>query len=94
MEPHLKNLDVKCLRCGVMNIPENRICGACGASLPLIYDEEGKAFTGGDLYKQYLTPPKSQKGVPSGVARTRWILRVVILFLVLWMVYQYLHPVH
>ncbi len=92
MEPHLKNLDVKCLRCGAMNIPENRICGACGASLPLIYDEEGKPFMGGDLFKQYLPPPKSPKGIPPGVNRTRWILRVLILLLALWVAYRLIHP--
>jgi len=35
------NYDLECLRCGGMNIPENHICGRCGANLPLLYDEEG-----------------------------------------------------
>jgi len=91
MEPHLKNLDVKCLRCGAMNIPENRICGACGANLPVIFDESGKAFTGGDLFKQYLPPEKNKAGTSAGVNRTRWILRALILFLGLWVVYRLMH---
>jgi ribosomal protein L40E len=37
-----KNLDVECLKCGAFNIPENRVCGRCGASLPVVFDEEGK----------------------------------------------------
>jgi hypothetical protein len=91
MESHLKNLDVKCLRCGVMNIPENRICGACGANLPVIYDEAGKPFTGGALFKQYLPPPKNRTGIPAGVNRTRWILRGLIVLLALWVAYRLMH---
>ncbi len=33
--------DIQCLRCRSWNIPDNHICGNCGASLPVLYDEEG-----------------------------------------------------
>ena len=39
-----KNYDLKCLDCGAFNIPENLVCGACGASLPVVYDKNGKVF--------------------------------------------------
>jgi hypothetical protein len=38
------NLDAQCLRCGAMNIPDNHICGRCGANLPVVYDTEGNVF--------------------------------------------------
>jgi len=41
---HPRNSDVKCLRCDAFNLPENHVCGRCGASLPMVYDEEGKIF--------------------------------------------------
>lgn len=60
-----KNLDVKCLRCGAMNIPENKICGRCGASLPLVYDEEGKVFDWKeDPYYQALLKNATGTGPP------------------------------
>lgn len=37
-----KTTDLECLRCGVKNVPENRVCGRCGASLPTVYDREGR----------------------------------------------------
>jgi hypothetical protein len=30
--------------CRAANIPENIICGACGASLPVVYDKDGRVF--------------------------------------------------
>jgi len=39
-----KSHDIECLNCGAYNIPENKNCGRCGASLPLVYDEQGKVF--------------------------------------------------
>ncbi len=74
-----QNLDVKCLRCGAMNIPENKICGRCGASLPLVYDSEGKVFSWekdsylGDILKR--KAPDTAKR-PDQV---RWLLRFLIL---------------
>ena len=41
---HPRTADLTCLRCGAGNIPENHVCGRCGASLPVVYDEEGKVF--------------------------------------------------
>jgi hypothetical protein len=75
-----------------MNIPENRICGACGANLPLIYDEAGKPFVGSDLYEQYWPSPKKGLELHSGVNRTRWILRGLILLLALWVAFRLIHP--
>ncbi len=94
MELHAKNLDVKCLRCGMFNIPENKICGNCGASLPIVYDEEGKPFTPVQLSEQYFPKPKTKGGVPAGVNRTRWIFRAIILLAALWVAYQVLHLHH
>jgi len=37
---------VDCLRCGSKNLMVNRICGACGASLPRILDEDGSLRRG------------------------------------------------
>ncbi len=78
-ENYPKNLDVKCLRCGAMNIPENKVCGRCGASLPLVYDEEGKVFDWKrDSYlrdvrqRQARDPSKRPEQV-------RWLLRFLIL---------------
>ena len=33
---------VACLECGANNIVANKICGACGANLPRILDDEGQ----------------------------------------------------
>ncbi len=74
-----KNLDVKCLRCGAMNIPENKICGRCGASLPLVYDEEGKVFDWKeDPYYQALLKKRDRNRSPNP-DQTRWLLRFIIL---------------
>ncbi len=91
MESRPKSFDVKCLRCGAMNIPDNRICGACGANLPIVYDEEGKPFSSGELMEQYFPQPKNEGGVPKGVNRTRWILRMIVVLLALWLAYQIIH---
>jgi hypothetical protein len=40
----VRTQDVKCLECGSFNLPENVVCGACGASLPVIFDREGRVF--------------------------------------------------
>ena len=50
MERYGKDKDVKeystgsirCLECGKENISDNKVCGWCGASLPLIYNREGR----------------------------------------------------
>ena len=33
----------KCGRCGCDNIVDNKICGHCGANLPFVYDQGGRA---------------------------------------------------
>jgi hypothetical protein len=65
-----------------MNIPENKICGRCGANLPLVYDEEGNVFQ--------LKDPKPLPGRSGFVGsrfspnNARWVLRFcVILFALL-----------
>gem|GEM_PF-1097623 len=40
-----RTTDIKCLGCGAYNIPENIVCGACGANLPVIYGSDGKVFS-------------------------------------------------
>jgi hypothetical protein len=44
-EKHPKTSDIECLKCGAFNIPENHVCGRCGANLPIVYDEEGNIFS-------------------------------------------------
>ena len=34
---------LKCLECGQENIVDNKVCGYCGANLPLVYDRGGRA---------------------------------------------------
>lgn len=76
-------MDVECLRCGAMNIPENKICGRCGASLPLVYDEEGKVFDWKkDPYYQAVFK-KGGMGKGPAVDRVRWLLRAGILLVAL-----------
>ena len=81
--PQPKSLDVKWLECGAFNIPENHVCGRCGASLPLVYDEEGKVFSwGGDVRsRQLLSQGAHRRLSPSSV---RSLMRLgVILFALL-----------
>jgi len=75
-----KNLDVECLRCGAFNVVENRICGACGASLPLVYDEDGEVFRleggvspAGRPFTPYRINPR----------KTAWVLRGLVLLFAL-----------
>ncbi|HUO57154.1 MAG TPA: hypothetical protein VMV05_03160 [bacterium] len=80
---HPKNTDVECLRCGAMNIPENHICGKCGASLPLVYDEEGKVFSWRDNahFAELLSQGPQRKMSPMAIG---WLLRLgLILFAIL-----------
>ncbi|HVZ81745.1 MAG TPA: hypothetical protein VHE12_13235 [bacterium] len=76
--------DVKCLRCGATNIPDNRICGRCGANLPLVYDEEGSVVR---LEENSFRVTRSAKrsGAAKGpsVNRTRWMLRVLVILFAL-----------
>ena len=74
-----KNLDVKCLRCGAMNIPENHICGRCGANLPLVYDEEGKVFQWEtDSYLKVMLK-RRVKDPAKRPEQIRWLLRFLVL---------------
>ena len=78
--PRRKNTDVQCLKCGVFNIPENRICGRCGASLPVVYDSQGRVFHWEEAqgYEALVHLPEP-KGRRSSVNQTRWIMRLMIL---------------
>ena len=82
--PRKKNLDVECLRCGAFNLAENVVCGACGASLPLVYDSEGEVFSWGNGVSPSGRPladiSPSRRLTPEKV---RWILRGAILFFAL-----------
>ncbi|HJT24988.1 MAG TPA: hypothetical protein VJ873_10450 [bacterium] len=87
-----KNLDVKCLRCGAMNIPENHICGHCGANLPLVYDEEGKVF---DWERDSYLKNTLKRKAPNPSQRpnqVRWLMRFGILlaaFLCAWFIMRH-----
>ncbi|HXL73535.1 MAG TPA: hypothetical protein VN963_07930 [bacterium] len=80
VSPRRKNTDVKCLKCGAFNIHENRICGRCGANLPVIYDETGQVFRWEEAqgYEALVKKPEP-KGSRTSVNKTRWILRALIL---------------
>ncbi len=79
-----KNTDVKCLKCGAFNIHENRICGRCGANLPVIYDEAGQVFRWEEAqgYEALVKKPEPKENRTS-VGKTRWILRALILIIAL-----------
>ena len=80
---HRRNYDVDCLRCGARNIPENRICGKCGASLPLVYDSGGRLHDPKELSKRWETV---KRATPAGEAVStfvRWVLRVGVILLAL-----------
>jgi len=90
---HLRNADVKCLRCGAFNVSENRVCGKCGANLPLIYDEEGKIFNWrDDPYFKVLVGKGPNRGFRMSPGSSRWVLRFGLLlfacFLALWIMRQ------
>ncbi len=78
--PRPKNRDIKCLKCGVFNIPDNRICGHCGASLPVVYDVKGEVFHWEEAqgYEALMRKPEA-RGSRSSVNRIRWIMRILIL---------------
>ena len=88
---HAKNYDAKCLRCGVMNIPENRICGSCGASLPLNYDRDGNFMMGPhdpDLSLRLKHGPGPRTISPG---RVSWFLRFGIIFFAVAVAYVLMH---
>lgn len=62
-----KNTDVKCLKCGAYNITDNRICGHCGANLPVVYDESGQVFRWEEAqgYEALTHKPQARKSGPS-----------------------------
>jgi ribosomal protein L40E len=78
-----KNNDVKCLKCGAFNIHENRICGRCGANLPIIYDEQGQVFRWEEAQGYESLVKKPVAGPRVSVGKTRWILRALILVIAL-----------
>jgi hypothetical protein len=83
-DPMPKSRDVRCLKCGSYNIPDNRICGKCGASLPVIYDDHGQVFRWEEAqgFEGLMNLPEKGKRGPS-VNRTRWLLRGMILLIAL-----------
>jgi hypothetical protein len=72
-----------------MNLPENKICGRCGANLPLIFDEEGNVFQPRDSSGPALPGLRGARFSPGNV---RWVLRFgVVLFallLALWIMHH------
>ncbi len=91
MIKQLKNSDVECLRCGARNIPENRICGACGASLPLVYDQDGNVFN-------WRGDPRLENLLHHGASRriltprtAGWLLRLLVILSALFTAFLILH---
>jgi hypothetical protein len=82
LTPTPKSRDVQCLKCGVFNIPDNRVCGRCGASLPVVYDSKGDVFRWEEAmgYEGLMGLPSKDKRRNS-VNRTRWILRGLVLLI-------------
>jgi len=89
LEPRAKSRDIRCLKCGAFNIPDNHICGRCGANLPLVYDEHGQVFHWEEAkgFKAVMKIPAARSKGPS-IGKTRWLLRgVVLLIAVLFALY-------
>ena len=87
VEHHSKNLDVLCLRCGAYNIAENRVCGRCGASLPLVYDEDGKVLSLRQhaMEREILVRRASKK-----VSSVQWFFRFGLILFALYIAYMIL----
>ena len=84
-----KTSDIKCLRCGAMNVPENHVCGRCGANLPLIYDEEGQVFDRRrEELKAMLEPVTRRRMNPQSTA---WVLRIGVILFALFMAFWIMH---
>ncbi len=70
--------DLTCLRCGVHNIPDNLVCGKCGANLPVVYDSEGNIRVVTDDAFRYSTIV-GKKGASSAFGArgegVRWMIR-------------------
>ena len=90
-ETHHKNMDVHCLRCGAYNIAENHICGRCGASLPLVYDEEGKVFS---LRQRSLDRGRLVRKKTDRVSTVRWAMRMAVVVVALYIAYLILRGHH
>jgi hypothetical protein len=73
-------MDVKCLKCGAFNIPDNHVCGRCGASLPIVYDHEGNVFNWrADSHpREFLNQATRSRNrlSPSSLA---WFLRILLI---------------
>ncbi|MGH7739610.1 MAG: hypothetical protein ACREL1_05635 [bacterium] len=80
--PRRKNLDVECLRCGAYNLAENKICGQCGANLPLVYDEDGNVAR---LSVGLIPASRGRASTPYRISpwKTAWLLRAGVLLFAL-----------
>ena len=74
-----------------MNIPDNRVCGNCGASLPLIYDSDGNYMLGPKNPSLALRLTHNQPRRPVSPGQVGWFLRVGIVVLAIIAVYLILH---
>jgi hypothetical protein len=88
---HRKSHDIECLRCGAYNIPENKNCGRCGASLPLVYDDEGKVFNwkeaqGFDEVMKIKSPTGPRRGSGPKILRV-----LVVMIILLFALYLFRH---
>ncbi len=89
-ETHPKTADIECLRCGAFNIPENHVCGRCGANLPIVYDEEGNIFSWRG-HKRW--DETRNQGARRQTLSFGWIIRIgvvlVALFLAFWIFHRH-----
>ncbi len=82
-----RTADIECLKCGALNIPENHVCGRCGANLPMVYDAEGNIFSwrGHPRWDETRNQGRRKTTLSSG-----WILRfgliLFALFLAFWII--------
>ncbi len=68
-----------------MNVADNKVCGRCGASLPLVYDQEGRVMS---LRERAFGRELIARRGPSRVSTVRWFLRFGLVLFALYIVYM------
>jgi len=73
-----------------MNIPDNHICGNCGASLPVVYDREGHLYQAQSIpdLRMRLTHGPIHGTNPQ---RTGWFLRIALVLLAIFFALYLFH---
>jgi hypothetical protein len=75
-----------------MNLPENRICGRCGASLPLVYDGEGNVSgSGRNLRMEAFLNQTAHRRARASPTSIGWILRLGVILFAIFIAFRILH---